>query len=266
LGGIAVKRFIGLFLCLALLLSAAVAVGGGDKDFKELKKDLAKAVTSKDADAISEALIDVLVYGGRDAVELIVSILEKIPQNEDVIYWQLVKGVCTVTDREAMVALAEAVVRHKRDYLGKDLLFALQNNRCRNVSIVHQAVLEECGYDMQKMSIESLVNMEEDVSVDALIAALKKVKDRAVRAEIADALRMLTRADCGESAEDWEKWWEVSRDQGMGIGRKEGDGEGGESRGGGYTGTVVDELERYRRDKMFGGEDIKLKALVITDY
>jgi hypothetical protein len=244
----------------ALLLSLfAVVAEGQDKDFKKLKKDLVKAVTSGDSDDIADALVEVLVYGGTDAVKLIVTIIEKMPSNQETIYWQLVKGVCTVTDRDSMSALAEAIVAHRKDALGRDLLFALQNNRCRNAAIVHQAVLEKCGYDMQKMSIESLVNMEEDTSVDALIAALRKVRDRAVKAEIIDALRMLTRADCGTTAEDWAKWWDVSRDQGMGISKKS-------SGKGGNTGTVVDELERFRRDKLYGGEKIKLKALVLTDY
>jgi hypothetical protein len=100
--------------------------------------------------------------------------------------------------------------------------------------------------------------MEETISVDTLIAALRKIKDRAVRAEVIDALRMLTRADCGDKAEDWEKWWKVSREQGMGLDKES-------SKKGGHTGTVVDELERFRRDRLFGGEDIKLKALVISD-
>lgn len=254
------KRAIGLILCAALLLSMfAVVAEGQDKEFKKLKKDLTKAVTSGDSDKIADALVEVLVHGGPDAVKLIVAIIEKLPSNRQIIYWQLVKGVCTVTDRGAMTTLAEAIVKHRKDALGRDLLFALQNNRCRNAAIVHQAVLEKCSYDMQKMSIESLVNMEEDTSVDALIAALRKVKDKAVRAEIIDALRMLTRADCGTTAEDWDKWWKVSRDQGMGISKKASGKKG-------YTGTVVDELERFRRDKMFGGEKIKLKALVISDF
>ncbi len=252
------KRAIGLILCAALLLSVFTAADAQDKDFKKLKRNLVKAVTSKDSDAMRDALVEVLVHGGSEAVKLIISIVEKIPSTEEVIYWQLVKGVCTVTDRDAMTELAESIVKHRRDSLARDLLFALQNNRCRNVAIVHQAVLEKCSYDMQKMSIESLVNMEEDTAVDALIAALKKIKDRAVKAEVIDALRMLTRADCGDKAEDWAKWWEVSRDQGMGISK-------GSKKGGG-TGTVVDELERFRRDKLFGGENIKLKALVISDY
>lgn len=252
------KRAIGLILCAALLLTLFSAADAGDKDFNKLKKALIKAVTEEDSDAIGNALVEVLVYGGSDAVKLIVSIVEKVPQSKSVIYWQLVKGVCTVTSQDAMTELAEAVTKHRRDALGRDLLFALQNNRCRNVAIVHQAVIERCSYDMQKMAIESLVNMEEDVAVDALIAALRKVSDRAVKAEIIDALRMLTRADCGESAEDWAKWWDVSREQGLGLSK-------GAEKGGG-TGTVVDELERFRRDKMFGGENMKLKALVITDY
>ena len=252
------KKVIGLLLCALIVLSIFAIADAGDKEFDKLKKKLVTAVTAKDNDAIKDALVDVLVHGGEDAVKLIVMILEKIPKNEDVIYWQLVKGACTVTDRDAMTALAEAIVSHRKDALARDLLFALQNNRCRNVAIVHQAVIERCGYDMQKMAIESLVNMEDEVAVDALIASLRKIKDRDVKAEVIEALRMLTRADCGNSAEDWEKWWQVSRAQGLGLGEKKG------AQGG--TGTVVDDLERYRRDKMFGGENVKLKALVITDY
>jgi hypothetical protein len=255
-----VKRAIGLVLCAALLLSLFTAVDADDdKDFKKLKKNLVKAVSSGEGDAIADALIEVLVHGGSDAVKLIVAIIERLPAKEQTVYWQLVKGACTVTDRDAMEELAKAIVKHRKAALGRDLLFALQNNRCRNAAIVHQAVLEKCSYDMQKMSIENLVNMEEDTSVDALIAALRKVKDKAVRAEIIDALRMLTRADCGSKAEDWTKWWDVSRDQGLGLSKKT-------SKKGSYTGTVVDELERFRRDKLFGGEKIKLKALVLSDF
>ena len=254
------RRAIGLILCAGLLLSMFSAAGAGDKDFDKLKKKLVSAVTSEDGDKIKDALVDVLCYGGADPVKLIVTILGKIPKSKSVIYWQLVKGVCTVTDEQAMTALAEAIVKNRKSALARDLLFALQNNRCRNVAIVHRAIIEKCGYDMQKMAIESLVNMEEEVSVEALIAALRKVKDRTVKAEIIDALRMLTRADCGENAEDWDKWWRVSKEQGFSLGENE------KAKKGGYTGTVVDELERFRRDKMFGDENIKLKALVISDY
>ena len=246
-------------MCAAFVLAVGAVSHGQDKDFTKLKKDLVKAISEDDEKDVEKALVEVLVYGGADAVKLIVALIEKMPGAQDSMYWRLVKGVCTVTDRAAMDALAEAVVGHSADSLGRDLLFALQANRCRNAAIVHQAVLEKCPRDMQKMAIESLVNIEENTAVDALIAALKNVRDQAVQAEIVDALRILTRADCGEKAQDWEKWWLVSREQGLGLPKEEGEKHGG-------TGTVVDELERYRRDRLFGAEAIKLKALVVTDY
>lgn len=243
-----------------LLLSVLPESAAGDKEFRKLRRNLIRAVSTKDSDRIGEALVGIIVHGGADAVKAIVGIVERIPASESVVYWRLVKGVCTVTDRGAMEELAEVIVKHRRAALGRDLLFALQNNRCSNVAIVHQAVLERCPYDMQKLSVESLVNMEEDAAIDALIAGLKKAKDGAIRDEIVSALRALTSADCGDTAEDWVR----AREQGLlGIGKK---GKKGASKG--FTGTVVDDLERYRRDQMFGGEGrkVKLKALVLSDY
>jgi hypothetical protein len=244
----------------ALVCFLFFAVGVAQTDWRKLETDLANAVNSRDSDAIAKALAPIVTEGTEKGAKIIVNFADKIPAGEDVIYWQLVRALAAMTDSDSLNFLAESVLK-MRNALSRDILFAMQSNRCDAVIKFYGKVAKSGIPDLQTMAIEQLRNIEKVECVDELIGALKVIKSREIKALILDSLRSLTHADCGNAAEDWAKWWELARAQGLTQAeKKEGTG--------GYTGTCIDELDKTRKDKLFGpeGKQIKLKVLVIYDY
>jgi hypothetical protein len=137
----------------------------------------------------------------------------------------------------------------------------MQSNRSDAVIKFYGKVAQSGEPDLQEMAIEQLRNLEKVECVDELIEALRVVKSRDTKALILGALRALTRADCGDSYKSWAKWWEAARSEGLPAEEKKEGGKPGE-----FSGTVVDELDKTRKEKLFGAEIRKLKVLVIYDF
>ena len=256
------RGVLGITTLVCLVFLAVGVAQEKDSNWRKLETDLAKAINSRDSESIKQALVPIVTEGTAKGAKIILTCAEQIPEGEDLIYWQLVRAAAALTDSEALNFLGEAVVK-MGNALSRDILFAMQSNRCDAVIKFYGKVAKAGASDLQRMAIEQLVNIEKVECVDELIGALKVVKARDMKALILDALRVLTRADCGESAADWAKWWEVARSQGLSAGEKK-EGE----KTGGFSGTVVDELDKFRKSKLFGPEsrNVKLKVVVIYDY
>jgi hypothetical protein len=257
-----VRGVLGIAALVCLVFFAVGVAQEKEPDWHKLETNLAKAINSRDSDAIKQALTPIVAEGTKRGARIILNFADKIPPSEDLIYWQLVKALAAMTDFDVLDFIAEAVVK-MGNALSRDILFAMQSNRCNAAVKFYGKVAKAGAPDLQKMAIEQLWNIEKVECVDELIGALKVVKAPDMKSLILDALKSLTRADCGNSADDWAKWWEVARSQGLSAEEKKEGGKKGE-----FSGTCVDELDKVRRDKLFGPESrvIKLKVLVIYDY
>lgn len=246
---------------LALLVVVFCVQMRADADeWSKMSKNLRKAVVSKDGEAIKAALIPIVRCGGEKGVDTVYDVLRAVNPNETTIYWQLVNALATFSDKEAMAHLGDLMVKNKKNYLSRDILFSLQNHRGYGIYVLLEKVIIGAQPDVQKLAIEHVINLDEpNEGTEVLVSALQKVRDKYVKAEIVKALVTITGTNVpGDDEKEWKKWWEVAKSQG-GIKRDKSSGEKG-----GHTGTVVDDLDKVRKDKLYGGEKAgPIEVLVI---
>jgi hypothetical protein len=247
-----------IVICLALVFVLAAGLIVKADEWGKLEKNLRRAVIARNGDRIKDALLPIVTLGGKKAAKVIYGVLKQVNQSENLIYWQLINALTTLTDEDAMNVLAEIIVKGKKHSVSRDILFALQNIKCASIYPLLRRVIAEAAPDIQQMAIEHLVNMNENDGIDILVYAAGKVRNKAVKRSIIDALGMMTGATPGDTAKDWEKWWTVVKDQG-GIEHLT-----GKDRNRGRTGTAIDDLGKYRGHKTYGPEGKKgIKVLVI---
>jgi len=252
------KIRIAALAALALIFTFALAAYAEDVNWSSLQNALRQAVAANNVEAVKKAVIPIVNAGGKQAVDIVLDVLDKVPKSQDEIYWMLVNAITTVTDPQALSALADYMCERK-DSTARDLLFGLQTNRVIEVVKLLGRVLEKCPGDMQKMAIEQLVNIEKDECVEALIAGLDSVRDKAIKGFIIEALRILTGADCGESVSDWKQYWQTTKNEGLPKGE--------ETSGGGGSGYTTGAVSRYGKEKRLGMEAMPpVAALVITAH
>jgi hypothetical protein len=247
----------------ALLFAGPPVLSAETAEQSKLKNNLKAAVRTLEGERIKQALIPLIQEGGRSAVIAICEALNEVPQKENLVYWQLVNALTTLVDDEAFDAIADVILEGKFGALSRDIIFALQNIRCAGVYRLYGKVLPSAPPDVQKMITDAIVNLDDpNMGIEVLMSALEKSKDRdkVFKGVIIDALISIAGYNLGDKVEDWLKWWDVTKAEG-GVKRRD-----DSDKQGGCTGTAVDEMDRARRDKLFGGEDSnlpKIKVLVI---
>ncbi|HZV01227.1 MAG TPA: hypothetical protein VFF73_31235 [Planctomycetota bacterium] len=193
----------------ALLLAPLVALAA---DKAKAEKALKEAIARSDSDGVEKACDELNEAGGKESLHAIVNLIQG---TEGSLYWQLVGGASGFKDKPALEELGKVILSHTSN-LGRDLLFALQNNRSSLVTVPLQAVLEKGKYDLQLMAVDQLAALRTVESVDVLIPALKRENkgDSELKGRIEGALKSLTGEDLGDPA-NWEKWWQTQRKDGL---------------------------------------------------
>jgi len=244
-------------LSVVAFVAACVLVASAD-DYSRLKKQLLRAVRTNDLELAEKALTGLLEIGDAKAARIIITVAADVPQNQNRLYWQMINTLSVFTDPEALAELGKLMVSYGgKRAIGRDVLFALQRNKTLGaVRALKEVLTAKCPRDMREMAAEMLGSIRRVESVDALIEALKKSFNKPIKDVINDSLRVLTGMPIPPIAKEWEQWWSENRARGLPKKREGGLGK--------YTGTVVDELDDVRKRRMFGGEKIKLKVLVIT--
>jgi len=214
-------------------LAAAVATPlfAGNDDLRQAERAVKAAVRSQKLPALDRAIGSLRQIGGPKAAGALLGWAKRMPPGQEQLYWRFVNGAASFRDAPALAKVQKTIVRGKS--LGRDLLYALQNNRSQSVpETVLGPVLKKAPLDLALMAADQLAAIEAVEAVDALIAGLRKRREATLKDRIDKALQHLTGADCGD-ADGWKQWWATARAQGV-QGRK---------RRGRSTGTVVDTLD-----------------------
>ncbi len=220
---------------------------------KDQQKSLTDAIKRNNSETIREALVPIVANGGSEGAEFLCKTLEKMAKSSDNAYWQLVNAATSFNDTAAMEALGDYLAKKKKTALARDLLFALQNNHSTAATAAHAKVLEKGADDMKPLAVDQLAAIESEVSVDVLITAFLDLKKNDPLAErIERALRVLTGADCG-TAEDWQKWWDISRADGL----------QGHDASFGSGGTVTGDLDPSRAGEFAGLETLAPEKIIV---
>ena len=243
-------------------LAAAVfswpALRSADDSAAQARKDLPRAVETKNQASIKSSLLDLIKAGGKENLDSILKILPKVPMSDDLIYWDLIQGAASFVDQEAMEHLGEAIVRSKGAGLARDLIYGLARNRTPNAVFALSAVLLKGPHDLQLMAAEKIATIPTPEAVDALLAALKQLDPKSTSdlgEAVVDGLTAITGQPYGTNIINWEGWWKQNREKAvLGRGAEKGD------RG---TGTVVDRLDK-RREKQFQGLEKAPKKSVVV--
>ncbi|RKY16545.1 MAG: hypothetical protein DRP63_05205 [Planctomycetota bacterium] len=244
-------------LSVVALVAACLLVASAD-DYSRLKKQLLRAVKNNDLELAEKTLTELLEIGDAKAAHIIITVAARVPKNQNRLYWQMINALGVFTDPDALAELGRLMVSYgDKRAIGRDVLFALQRNRTVGViRALREVLTSKCPRDMREMAAEMLGSIRRVESVDVPIVALNKSTNKPIRDVINDSLRGLTGMAIPPIAKEWEQWWSDNRARGLPKKRKKAPGK--------YTGTVVDQLDDVRKRRMFGGEKIKLKVLVIT--
>jgi hypothetical protein len=211
-------------------------------DVKEAEDELKKAINASDADATDLAVAKLRTAGGRDASKALTGMALKLPTGQDAIYWKLVNGAASFRDdgglEEVAKTILESATNPKTSAIGRDLLFALANNRAPKVAtLVYGPILEKGNDEFKLMAANNICGVEFIEAVDVMIPAFKREEKK--KNEIAGTLKRglawLTGATV-DSADAFEAWWKGG---GRAAGLK------GREKREENTGTVVDELKGW---------------------
>ncbi len=255
-----------VLLLLAFGLSAGVAARekdqsaeGGDAA-RDARKRLLRAMDLRSQPDVESALEALVRAGGRDNIEGILRLIPQVPPSEDWMYWDLVRGACSFTDREALEHLGETILKTRGAGFSSDLTSALGRNTSKRVVFAFTPILQKGPPALQVMAAERIGEIRLKESVDALVDALKREEPKG-KTELLDlivgGLQQLTHQEFKTNSVNWEGWWQKNREKPLPEGpieRKEGQTS---------SGTVVDRLDRKRLAGFERLEKAPKKAVIV---
>ncbi len=193
----------------------------------------------------------------------LLGLLGKIPQAEDAIYWSVLTGAASFTDRPALEALGKYIKENARSAVARDLLYGLAENPSPECVFALRPVLLEGPDDVRALAATKLGRIHAPESVDLLIEILVKEEKgrKGAPSDIAwlaaDGLSRMTGQEFGPVSINWEGWWRQNRQKPL---RSASEAEGAFG-----TGTAVDSLrgDRLRREGFLGVEKAPREAVVV---
>ncbi|MHC4392063.1 MAG: hypothetical protein ACYS22_12205 [Planctomycetota bacterium] len=218
---------------IGLTAGPLLAQPGGE--LKAAEKVLKKALGSGDISAVDKAVYTIREVGTKKGADILIGFAKKMPPGQEQLYWRLVNGASSFRDFEGLERVGKTI--EKGGAIGRDLLYAMQNNRSPEVpEAVHRQALLGGAIDIQLMAADQLGAIKRVEAVDVLLDGYEKFEKKGgeLAMRIERALANLTGADLGGS-ENWRKWWEIARAEGL---KKDKNSSG--------TGTVVDTIDDPR--------------------
>lgn len=234
------NRQTGRWLVAILLLSSMSFFAPDDLD--AARKAFQTALASKDATALSEAVKKIASVNDARAVKVLLA--APINTNDQETYWVVLRGLASFTSPSAVKELGDFVLK-KQNMFVRDLMSLLKYNHAPALMAVMAEILEKGTDELKLMAVDQLQEFTGKGPVGPLVAALGREgkKESELKSRIVKSLRAITGHDYGESASDWEGWWNQAKDQEW----KAPDAPAENTAGG--TGTVIDTFDRTRRSE-----------------
>ncbi|GIW73427.1 MAG: hypothetical protein KatS3mg102_2969 [Planctomycetota bacterium] len=220
----------------ACALMAVPVFAAPSKEVREAEQALAAALRGGELAALEAAVARLVAFDTAEAAAALLQWAERVPPGADRVYWRLLGGAASMRSQAALEVVAERILGRNK-VLGRDLLFALQNNRSQHVPlVVLRPVLLKGADDLQLLAAEQCGAIESVEAVDVLLEALEKAERKGgeLQQRLLAGLKHLTGADLGAAA-NWRKWWQEQRPRGLPA-RKDG------QQGVTVTGTAMDDL------------------------
>jgi hypothetical protein len=159
----------------ALRSPPATAEGAGGlqgaikkKDIKAVNQEVDKLGQQNDISAFT-ALSDTLVtLGAQPDIE---------------IYWTIICGMASFTNADVTPKMADFIIKHKDDRLGKSLLVALRSNQSKEKSIVLNSIKDKVDPTMQDECIRQLDNKQTKI-IDKDAKSIKSYRDLKIVQEL----------------------------------------------------------------------------------
>lgn len=225
-----------LLLAAPVVLVLASTAFGGAADLKRALEQARAAAQANDGDALDRALRAALAEGGKPPIRSLLELAATFPAQREPLYWQVVGGVASVTDRGGLDALGDFLLASSDAPLARDVMLALQGNRSAEVIELHRRLLRPRSGALQALAVDRLGELERPEAVDLLLEVLKREdgSGSALERRVRTTLTALFGEDMGDRL-NWEGWWAQHRETAFGR-RPEA----------GSTGTVKDQLDRAR--------------------
>ncbi|MCO5166843.1 MAG: hypothetical protein M9894_10815 [Planctomycetes bacterium] len=218
------------------LLLVPAAAWGGAAELKRALEQARQAAQAGDGDALDRALRAALAEGGKPPVKGLLELAAGFPAGREPLYWQVVGGVASVTDRGGLDAVGDFLQASGDAPLARDLMLALQGNRSAEVLELHRRLLRPRSGPLQLLAVDRLGELERPEAIDLLLEVLKREEGSgsALERRVRSTLAAVFGEDMGDRL-NWEGWWAQNRDTAFGRRAEPGS-----------TGTVKDQLDRAR--------------------
>lgn len=229
------------------------------------KRDLRAAVAAGDVERTEQAVVEVVRRGDVAALKSLLDLVERIPPQQDGIYWALIGGAASFGDRAPLLELGKFTTQRKTQPIARDLLYGLNGNASPYFVIAFRPLLTDGPDELRTLVAKKVATIQSHDAVDGLIELLKyEEKQKPKVGELTEigwvaveGLTRLTGQNYGNSSVNWEGWWKRSRDQKL---ARKSDEEGGR-----HTGTAVDFVKQdvARREAFVGVEKAPEKSVVV---
>jgi hypothetical protein len=251
------KHRAALLIIIGLLGLVSVAEGGA-AELKRALEQTRAAAQSGDAAALDRGLQAALAEGGKPAVKGLLDLLQAFPPNKEALYWQVVGGLVSVSDRAALDGLGDFLTERGETPLAHDLMLGLQGNRTTEVLELYRRLLRPRAGPLQTSAVDRVGELERPEAVDLLLELWKREEGSgsALARRIRSTMTGLFGEDMGDRL-NWEGWWAQHRETAFAPAPAAAPGQGG--------GTV--DLDRAREGGISsmsrnGGRVIVLRGTV----
>lgn len=195
-------------ICLPLIVFPAVV----NAAFAQDDPALTKALKARDMKATQEALVSIVSNNNAKAAEILVNACDRV-DGDPSMYWLVVDAAASLSSEEAMTALGKELKSNSRKPFCRDIVYALQNNKAPNVTIVLGEMLMDGPPECEYMAAEFLANVPVKGAVDLLITKLEKVKGGELKQRIVDSIVNLIGKNLGDNASAYRDWWTTNREK-----------------------------------------------------
>ena len=204
------KRFI-LFAVAAVI--CLVALGSwAESNEAELKK----AIKDKNRSKIQKMAEQISQNNNEQAFHMLVQAVKGLAAEEMEYYWIILSVMPNFNNSDAVNKIADYMIKNKNTPLAKDLLYAIQGNKRRDVIPLLEQILQKGTDEMKLMAIDHLAEVYFKDAVRVLIdfmCTLNDKKDVDWARKTAESLSSIIGKEMGPYVQTWTSWWEANKDK-----------------------------------------------------
>jgi hypothetical protein len=205
------KRFI-LFAIAAVICLTALGSWAADSNEAELKK----ALKDKNKSKIQKTAEQIAQNNNEQSFQTLVQAVKGLAAEEMEYYWIILSVMSNFSNSDTVNKIADYIIKNKTAPLSKDLLYALQGNKRRDVIPALDQILQKGTDEMKLMALDHLAEVYFKDAVRVLIDFMRTLDDKKDvdwARKTAESLSSVAGLEKGPYVQTWVSWWEAVKDK-----------------------------------------------------